>query len=356
MLMYLTTAKKKISFIIPLFNGEKFIKKCLDSLLSQDIPKQEYEIICIDDCSKDNSVKIVEDYCVLYSNIILIQHQNNLKTGSTCNTGVRNAQGEYIWIIGQDDWIVKNCLSKLFKLCTENRLDVLAFNYNRVDECENELHAAQVFKDDFIHKGDTYIINNFKNTFPDYLLGYEWRAIFRKDYLKQNNISFTEGAIYEDTTYLFKAILFSKRFMSISDFIYNYRVNSLSITDTNKKYYGHLLYEFAFVAGKEVLDLSESIKNDYVFFSNILATKAVWYFQSFTYKIIPASNKEKKVFYRLIKENNLLVKQMLTNTAWYIKILADPNFGLLFSTILKPIYLLKRKIKNFKKPRQEWSY
>jgi len=346
----------KISFIIPLFNGKKFIAKCLDSLLNQDLSHTEYEIICVDDFSSDNSVLLTMKYIEKYNNIRLIKHSSNMKTGTSCNSGLKYATGKYIWIVGQDDWIEENCLGRLIEKCEQDELDVLAFNYRRVDEFENELHSATVFGETAVIKGDIFIEENFQNNFVHYLLGYEWRAIFNRNYLQAKKVDFTDGAIYEDTTYLFKAIIYSNRFASIPDFIYNYRVNTRSITDFNKKYKGNLIFEFSFVAGNEVLNLADNLSEEYREFSEILHKTAIWYFESFTYKIIAASLNEKRIFYSLMSSNSLQLSEELKMTAWYVQLLAKPLWGLFFSIILKPVYLLKRKIKNKNKPQQEWCY
>jgi glycosyltransferase involved in cell wall biosynthesis len=345
-----------VSFIVPIFNGEKHLKRCIDSLLNQNIPFDMYEIVFIDDCSQDNSIDIIKECQNTYPNIKLIVNEKNLKTATACNIGVNFANGEYIWLVGQDDWIKENCLEMLFNKCVDNNLDIIVFNYNRVNEKGDKIHSAEVFKNSEVLKGDKFIRDNFSDCIQQYLLGYEWRALFKKDFLISNNIRFTDGAIYEDTTYLFKAILFADRFQSISDYLYNYRVNTNSITDINKKYRGALIYEFAFVAGNEVLELSELIKVEYNEYSQILERIAGWYFKSFSYKIIYASLKEKKTFYALVNANKNLVSNSISFTNSVYKLLVHPFTGIIITIFLKPLYLLKRKIKNRNKLPQDWCY
>jgi Glycosyltransferases involved in cell wall biogenesis len=344
----------QLSFIVPIFNGKRYLSKCLDSLLNQNISTDEYEIICINDCSTDNSTDTVLKYKEKHSNIILINLPVNSKTGTVCNVGLANARGKYIWIVGQDDWIETGCLKKLIQTCEQKELDILTFNYKRVDEQEKELHSATVFNNSEVMKGNFFIHEYFENSFIHYLLGYEWRAIFNKSYLEKTSIKFTDGAIYEDTVFLFKAMVYANRLASIEDFLYYYRVNTGSITDFNKKYKGNLIYEFAFVAGKEVLELSEELKNKEKEFSEALYHKAIWYFESFSYKVIASSFKEKKVFYSLILKNKKSIANMIDKTTWYINLLANPYVGFVCVVILKPFYLLKKRIKN--KPQQDWCY
>lgn len=169
-----------LSFIVPIFNGEKFLPKCLDSLLMQNILYSDYEIICIDDCSTDHSVDVVKSYIKKNSNIKLIQNKENKKTGTTCNIGLKHSNGKYLWIVGQDDWIEPNCLKQLIEICNNGNLDVLSFNYTRVDSNEKKLHSAEVFKNINPIKGDEFIKLYFPESFQYYLLGYEWRAIYKK--------------------------------------------------------------------------------------------------------------------------------------------------------------------------------
>lgn len=345
-----------ISFIIPIYNGEKYLNKCIDSILNQTITSVDFEIICIDDCSTDNSVGIIKGFQKNNSNIKLIENQKNLKTATVCNIGLDNAQGDYIWIIGQDDWIHEDSIKKLTSIVNTKLPDVIAFNYRRVDFSENELHSAEVFDNSDLVKGADYIRSKFGDAFPHYLLGYEWRAIFNREYLKKQNIRFPEGGIYEDTTFLFKAILFTEKFISITDFLYYYRVNPQSITDFNKKYKGNLVFEFAFKAGNEVLDLALEIKELHPDFSLKLFEMAKWYFNGFVPKIIGASMKEKMNFYNEIRINNELIISAISYLKPLSKILIQKTVGLIMATLLKTAYLFKKKVIDRKKNVQEWCY
>lgn len=345
-----------ISYIIPVYNGEEYLKKCIDSLIQQDYGNEKYEIICIDDCSIDGSASIIKEYQKTYPNVVLIENPKNLKTGTVCNIGLDNAKGDYIWVIGQDDWINEDSIRKLASITTSTNPEVVAFNYKRVDFSENELHSAEVFDNSALIQGSDYIRTKFGDAFSYYLLGYEWRAIFNREYLRNQYIRFPDGGIYEDTTFLFKAIMYSQRFISLSDFFYYYRVNPQSITDVNKKHIGTLVFEFAFKVGNEVLDLAKKIEQTHPDFSIQLSQMAIWYFNGFTTKIIGASMKEKINFYNECRKNTALL-----NTARnYLKpislILSKSFIGIIVATLLKPSYIFKKKVIDRNKKKQEWCY
>lgn len=126
----------KLSIIIPTYNCEKYIGNCLDSCLSQDIPKDEYEIICVDDGSVDESLKIIQKYIRNYNNIRCIEHGCNLGVSSARNSGLKEMKGDYCLFIDADDFISDNCLNKCLKQL-EKGGDYLLFG--RVSFFDNEI-------------------------------------------------------------------------------------------------------------------------------------------------------------------------------------------------------------------------
>ena len=168
----------KLSFIVPIYNVEKYLDRCIDSLVNQDISKEIYEIICIDDASIDNSRYIIEQYKIQYSNIILISHKENKGLSATRNTGINLAKGKYIWFIDSDDFIEYNCLSFLLRKCEFNDIDILCFNYNVVNNCDLISKNPIVFRNQDICNGVNFIKIVFDKSFI-YQLGYVWRFIYK---------------------------------------------------------------------------------------------------------------------------------------------------------------------------------
>ncbi len=123
----------KFSLIIPIYNVEKFIRQCLDSLLDQDIPQDEYEIICVIDGSPDNSINIVREYQKKVSNIILIEHENR-GLPSARNSGIEVAKGEYMWFVDPDDFILSDCLNFIYKEFKKDDYDRLRFYSTVISE------------------------------------------------------------------------------------------------------------------------------------------------------------------------------------------------------------------------------
>ena len=157
--MYINEKKlieMKLSIIIPVYNVEKYVEKCLRSCAEQDLPSDEYEIIVVNDGTKDSSLEIVERVAKDYSNIAIIS-QENAGLSAARNKGLSLAKGEYIWFIDSDDWIEKNCLQKIIRKCFEDGLDVLG------------ICAANVVND--------YIVRISKSIMPgsySYFMSYQW--------------------------------------------------------------------------------------------------------------------------------------------------------------------------------------
>ena len=115
-----------LSFIVPCYNVEPYVEKCIESLENQDIPKGEYEILAYNDESKDYTLQVLEKLAKKYSNVKVASHKNKGLSG-TRNRGIREAQGDFIWFIDSDDWISENCLGKILASITD-KTDIVAFS------------------------------------------------------------------------------------------------------------------------------------------------------------------------------------------------------------------------------------
>ena len=115
-----------LSFIVPCYNVELYVEKCIDSLENQDIPKDDYEILAYDDESKDNTLCVLEKLAKKYPNVKVSSHKNKGLSG-TRNRGIREAQGDFIWFIDSDDWITEKCLGNILSSITDET-DIVAFS------------------------------------------------------------------------------------------------------------------------------------------------------------------------------------------------------------------------------------
>ena len=172
-----------LSVVIPAYNVEKYIARCVNSCLIQDLDKNLYEIIIIDDESKDSSLNIVEDYARIYSNIKIIS-QKNKGVGQSRNAGIDASSGKYIWFIDSDDYIEENCLKYLTNECIKNDLDILDFSF--IFSFDNNIQKR------YIESNKKYNevldgINLQKNNSQYKAV---WHYIYNRKFLIMNNLHF----------------------------------------------------------------------------------------------------------------------------------------------------------------------
>lgn len=218
-----------LSIVVPVFNVQHYLSDCIESLLKQDIAELGYEIILVDDGSSDESGKICDDYA-LRTPFISVIHQDNQGLSVARNTGLRFAQGTFIQFVDSDDWLVENSLLSLVKRMEEEKLDILRFNYNRVQEYEGKyLFTNEGIKGSDIQSGNLFLVNELG------FFCYACQFVIRKDLLLDNCLFFKPGIIYEDTEWIPRVLSVAHRVASIDTIVYNYRLREGSITNSSAK-------------------------------------------------------------------------------------------------------------------------
>lgn len=248
-----------LSVVIPFYNVEKYIAQCLDSVFNQDIPEEEYEVICVNDASPDHSRSIVLEYQKKHSNLVLVEHDDNRKLGAARNTGRKVAQGKYIWNVDSDDIVEPNCFGCILNLCESKALDVLIFRNKYL--CGSE------------------VLDNYKKTWkeisepvPGFVFWKDqclndpgvicpvWNKVFRKDYLDEKGIYSPEINMGEDVPFSIEAVLFASRVFAVNEQYYIHRDNAESLTRVLKSLPSpQTIYENSFVCGKSVYDVERNI-------------------------------------------------------------------------------------------------
>lgn len=183
-----------------MFNTARYMPRCMETLLEQDIPQSEYEIILVDDCSPDNSLEMAKEYAAQYMNVRVSTHEHNKGLATARNTGIDAAKGQYLCFVDPDDYIEKNSLAALLKQMDDEQLDMLRFNYQKVDEDYNNVPASE------IEARFDYTPGVMTGTeFLAHRLGvgcYVWAYIYRLDFVKGTGIRFFEGCFFDDTPWL----------------------------------------------------------------------------------------------------------------------------------------------------------
>lgn len=221
---------KKLSFIIPLYNSAKWLRKCLDSVLNQDIPLEQMEVICVNDGSPDNSAVIAREYKKKYPNTIVILEQENQGPSGARNNGMKHAMGKYLAFVDPDDYVEPNVYGKLVQQMEDEQLDMLRFNYQIVDE--NYQHVEKrPFEKAFDYSSKLMSGAEFLATRMDIACNI-WRYLYRREIITGNNIWCFTGDYYDDTPWLPLVLLKAERMNSCDIVVYDYMDRNDSLVKT----------------------------------------------------------------------------------------------------------------------------
>lgn len=216
----------KLSVIVPIYNVEKYLSECLQSIINQNI--KDIEVIMVNDGSTDSSKFIAETFIEKDNRFILI-NQENKGLSAARNKGLSIAKGEYIFFIDSDDFIIDNNLEKMINIIEQDNSDVIAGRMVRVFEKGKIILDSNYF--DLYNKNlctnkEYLLISNQYNWAP------VWLYIFRRELLISNNIKFKEGFLHEDEDFTPRVLLRAKDISIYNKEFYGYRQREGSITKT----------------------------------------------------------------------------------------------------------------------------
>ena len=216
----------KLSIIVPIYGVEQYLRKCVDSLLNQDIPSSEYEIILVDDGSPDECPQICDEYAEAHENIHVV-HRENGGLSAARNSGIEVAQGEYVMFVDSDDYLQKNVLGALLDQMESQHLDVLRYNYYNVREDGSIFEPHKNAKPYFDYSSEVVDGETFLNERLGYAC-YAWAFVLKRELL--DGCIFTPGIYFEDTDWTPRMLLKAKRAASTELVVYNYLCREGSIT------------------------------------------------------------------------------------------------------------------------------
>ena len=214
----------KISVIVPVYNTEKFLPTCLESIINQTY--QNLEIIIINDGSTDSSLTLCEQYQKQDKRIKIINKKNEGQAIAR-NTGIKEATGNYIHFIDSDDFISLNYYENMLKAGAKTNADIL------LGEVYNEKHPNTSIK-----YQDIYLLKNlddkiYKTLF--FIHGWCWRYLIKREFVLKNNLSFTKGHIIEDIPFTLSAAIAANKIITVPGAEYFYRFNTSSSMNNKKE-------------------------------------------------------------------------------------------------------------------------
>lgn len=206
-----------ISVIIPLYNGELYIEKCLDSVKGQNY--SSLEVIVVNDASTDNSEMLVREYKRKSGLKLVLINQENQGQGAARNTGIRQAKGEFLVFLDQDDTLTAGILEKMVETAGREQADIVAAGYRRVTD------TGKVKKEVRLQQTDW---SKYKAIAP-------WAKLYRTEFIKKNQIVFLPVVLGEDIYFLMQAYSYMPKVVFLSEIGYNWLDNAGSVSNTVHK-------------------------------------------------------------------------------------------------------------------------
>ena len=334
----------KVSIILAVYNVEKYLKQCLDSLINQTL--QDIEIICTDDGSTDSSLNILKEYQTKDGRIKIIE-QKNQGPGVARNNAIDAATGKYIMIVDPDDWLELNGCELAYNQIENNQNDFVIFDYKRYIEntgkYETDEYVFLPYKDVIdnphidVHKLET---NFFQN-------GFTWGKIYSKKFLQDNSIKYAPLYLCEDIPFMLMALITSHSISVLNERLYVYRIRETSACSNVKRW-------------KDLLDTREYVA-DYLlknkFNHNILVNYTEYIYNSLLYWYNKFSLADKSVKKPFKKEMFKLFDRMYdytNNKCKFRYFIYKYNLEDIYYKLIRPIgkyciVLPYRRIKKFLK-------
>lgn len=244
----------KLSIIVPIYGVEQYLRKCVDSLLAQDLSSSKYEIILVDDESPDACPQICDEYARMSQEsrvksqelpCIRVIHRKNGGLSAARNSGIEAARGEYICFVDSDDYWEPNVLRELMAQIERDNLDVLRFNYRNIDE-HGELCPfvpnpwGEVMRTENVSDGKMFL--NTRLGYACYAWGFIIRAALVKgdeaigregdEVMRREGERFTEGILFEDTDWTPRMLVRAERVADTPKVVYNYMIRQSGITQS----------------------------------------------------------------------------------------------------------------------------
>lgn len=224
-----------ISVIVPIYNVEKYLSQCLESIINQTY--RDIEIICIDDASTDGSLNILREYAQKDTRIKVISNNQNCGVSNIRNQGLAIASGEYIHFVDSDDWIDKDLYKTMIDYIEEYNPQVICFSFSLYDQKKKKLISNYSYNGITQFKG---LVNPQDN--PLFFDNNEvvWKSLYNKNFLDSNNIKFTSLPCFEDTPFFIEVLLKAQKIFVTQEVFYYYRSNrKKSLIYEKEKYFDY---------------------------------------------------------------------------------------------------------------------
>ncbi|WP_297981997.1 glycosyltransferase [uncultured Methanobrevibacter sp.] len=308
-------SKIKISVIIPVFNVEKYLSRCLDSVINQTM--EDIEIICINDGSTDNSLDILEHYSTSDSRI-KIYSQENKGAGNARNNAIKHVSGEYLFFLDADDFLKPTSLKELYDVAIEKSVDFVVYRLINYDENTKEIYENEYYNMDIIYEKVKDNIFNFKelgNLIFKFAVT-PTSKLYNTKFFLDNNFKFPEDIIFEDEILFYELLLRSEKiFFYPKHLYYRCRRNDSIISSKDKRYIDIIEVNNRIIQIFKEFNLYDTYKHD-------LCNKKVG---STNFRLNQVESKYANLFFNKIKEDYISISDYGRISKDFYNVLSQKN-------------------------------
>lgn len=237
-----------LSIIVPVYNVEDYIEKCLSSIFISNLSFEKYEVIVVNDGTQDNSMKFVERFHDRFSNIKII-NQKNKGLGEARNTGLQVANGEFVWFIDSDDWLPERAIERVLNIIWTKKfdIDIISLNYEHSDGTRSLYNENSI--NDSIVDGKYFV----RSQIPEMPVQY---YVYNNEFIKRHSLRFSKGLYHEDVLFNSIALFCANKIYCSRDisYIYNLRENSIMAGGSVVKHANDML-EVCLVLNNRLIDI-----------------------------------------------------------------------------------------------------
>lgn len=287
----------KLSIIIPVYNVEKYLLRCLDSCANQNIPSADYEIIIVNDGSPDGSKVIAEEFVAKHPNARLINQENGGLSVAR-NNGLKEACGKYVWFVDSDDWIESNCLNEIVEKMDSGNLDMLQIGYLEAYDDGRTIPSNRGFFEGC--NAGREVMKSIYVPAPAQF------TIYRRNFLTKYDLTFFPKIYHEDAEFKPRALFYSQKFASLNKHVYYYYQRSA----------GSIMSSYSLKRGMDVLTVCDSlcVFKDNVSMSDDIRKEFDYiittYLNEFFRGIVKLNNDEKATLIKQFRKKSHLISSI----------------------------------------------
>lgn len=226
----------KVSVIIPVYNVEKYLRQCLDSVAAQTL--KDIEVICVDDGSTDSSFEIVKEYAEKDSRFIAVKQENG-GAGAARNNGLRRAKGKYLSFLDSDDFFDENMLMEAYNCAENNKADFVVFASDQYNEDTNDFkNVSWTLRYAEIPPYQPFARRQMTDNIFKVFVGWAWDKLYNREFVLNNNLWFQEQRTSNDMLFVFSAVAIAKRIACVEKgkiLAHQRRNNKDSLSNTREK-------------------------------------------------------------------------------------------------------------------------